>query len=579
MAQTQTNLLNYVQHVIIVIQENRTPTNLFQQDSALVPNGAHLSAVGTCGSPYPETFNLQPDALGTCYDPGHNHEQPSPDWTNMWENGHMDGACKITTYNLSSNCYPALCPDTNYQYCPEMTYVRNAPAGNGYNILDPYFTLANSYGFANYMFQTNQGASFPAHQFLFSGTSAPDSNGDSHDKSCGSNYDCHKWFDAENASHVGQDGANGCVAQSNVQAYDIDPALDEAFEYLPPDPPAVQAGFPCYTHNSLPTLLGPAGVSWRYYIREKNQGGYNLWNAPAAIHDICGPTKAGGYCNGQLYQTNVQPYLPCSGSGKYANDCAPILYDIEHCNLPQVSWVIPDGNWSDHGGNLPGDGGPSWVAAIVNAVGNSSTQSLGGGQCDYWGTNPNSTISQPTVILVVWDDWGGMYDDVPPPNCGPGQQCGYYNSGNPPNGVQYVYGFRVPLLVISAYANQHYVSGADGGPSPNCTPPSYCHDFGSILNFIEYAFGTGGARLGGGLGISLDSAWPYADYFAMDYDRNDPSSYSLSDFFSFSPAGYHGFTTINNWKYPEKCFHVPNQTGCFPNSYPTDPDNDANESD
>ena len=42
-----------------------------------------------------------------------------------------------------------------------------------HGILDPYFQLAEQYGFANYMFQTNQGPSYSAHQFLFSGTAAP----------------------------------------------------------------------------------------------------------------------------------------------------------------------------------------------------------------------------------------------------------------------------------------------------------------------------------------------------------------------------------------------------------------------
>ena len=55
-------------------------------------------------------------------------------------------------------------------------------------------------------------------------------------------------------------------------------------------------------------------------------------------------------------------------------------------SLPQVSWVIPDGNWSDHAGGNPatenGDGGPSWVAAIANAIGNSKSNICG---VDYWG--------------------------------------------------------------------------------------------------------------------------------------------------------------------------------------------------
>ncbi len=40
--------------------------------------------------------------------------------------------------------------------------------------------------------------------------------------------------------------------------------------------------------------------------------------------------------------------------------------------------------------------GPSWVASIVNKIGKSK----------YW---------KSSAIIVVWDDWGGYYDHVPPP--------------------------------------------------------------------------------------------------------------------------------------------------------------------
>jgi phospholipase C len=63
------------------------------------------------------------------------------------------------------------------------------------------------------------------------------------------------------------------------------------------------------------------------------------------------------------------------------------------------------------------------------------------------------------TIFITWDDWGGFYDHVPPP---------IYNS--------YEYGFRVPLLVVSPYARQGYVSHV-------------AHDFGSILRFIEEKLG------------------------------------------------------------------------------------------
>jgi phospholipase C len=76
---------------------------------------------------------------------------------------------------------------------------------------------------------------------------------------------------------------------------------------------------------------------------------------------------------------------------------------------------------SDHV-NCPGGFGPSWVAALVNTVGKSR----------FWDS---------TAIFVQWDDWGGLYDHVPPP----------YEDYD---GL----GFRVPLLVISPYAKKNFVS-------------------------------------------------------------------------------------------------------------------------
>ena len=56
-------------------------------------------------------------------------------------------------------------------------YVQNYPVANSDGSsggrLDPYYKLAKQYGWANAMYQTNQGPSYPAHQFMFSGTSAP----------------------------------------------------------------------------------------------------------------------------------------------------------------------------------------------------------------------------------------------------------------------------------------------------------------------------------------------------------------------------------------------------------------------
>ena len=72
----------------------------------------------------------------------------------------------------------------------------------------------------------------------------------------------------------------------------------------------------------------------------------------------------------------------------------PVLTDIATGQLAQVTWVMPDGTASDHAVANNGSG-PSWVASIVNAIGNSP----------YWAN---------TAIIITWDDWGGWYDHVAP---------------------------------------------------------------------------------------------------------------------------------------------------------------------
>ena len=55
-----------------------------------------------------------------------------------------------------------------------------------------------------------------------------------------------------------------------------------------------------------------------------------------------------------------------------------------------------------HAGNPDNTGGPAWVAAIVNAIGNQPT-------C------PNGEVyRRNTAIFITWDDWGGWYDHEPP---------------------------------------------------------------------------------------------------------------------------------------------------------------------
>jgi len=370
-----------LQHVVVIFQENRTPDNLFH-DPVLMARGADIASSGI--NSQGQNIQLTPTSLGIGYDLSHAHSA----FTAMYDGGKMDGADQIPI-----RCYVTNCPPPN----PQFMYVQASDVG-------PYFQMAEQYTFGDRMFQTNEGPSFPAHQFIISGTSAP---------SASSNL-----FVAENMSA----GNPGCTAPSFSLVMLIDPKGNES-----------SSMYPCFEHATLTDELDANNLSWRYYAANL----VSIWTAPDAIQHICQPQTQ----NGQLV---------CTGKA-WSNVIIPpttVLTDIANNQLAAVTWVTPSSPYSDHPGGTLATQGPSWVASIVNAIGNSP----------YWGN---------TAILVTWDDWGGWYDHVPPSKV--------INDGTS-WGSGYVYGFRVPLIVISPYAKPAYVSHVT-------------HDFGSILNFIEGVFG------------------------------------------------------------------------------------------
>jgi len=380
-----------LKHIVIIFQENRTPDNLFQ-DPKLIANGADIASSGVNSSQ--SKIPLTAGPLGIDYDLSHAHGA----FVSMYDGGKMDGADKIP---VSCSAGATGCPPTNPQFWSV------SPSD-----VQPYFTMAEQYTFGDRMFQTNQGPSFPAHQFIISGTSAPTATS--------------SLFIAENAGGVANAGGHtGCLAPPAEFVYLIDANGSEST-----NPPI----YPCVDHPTLTDELNTAGISWRYYTPSAG----SLWTGPNAIQHMCGP--------------NVPPpnATSCTGSDWTNSVVIPetkVLTDILNGNLAQVSWVVPTGTSSDHAGNTLTTGGPSWVASIVNAIGDSP----------YWSD---------TAIIVTWDDWGGWYDHVAPPSI--------VNDGTS-WGSGYVYGFRVPLIVISPYAKARYISHVN-------------HDFGSILNLIEKTF-------------------------------------------------------------------------------------------
>ena len=450
-SKTTTITASKIQHVVIIFQENRTPDNLFQ-GLCLPPNGSSSScSVNPTASQYDiassgtdstgATITLQPIDLGTAatngnpdnYDLSHAHSA----FVSMCDLNPATGVCAMDGANLipysctagSAGCPPPADPQFMYVYPSDV---------------QPYLTMAQTYAFADHMFQTNEGPSFPAHQFILSGTSAPTATS--------------TLFASENPGEA-ESSAAGCIAPGGVTVKVIDAAGSETS-----NPPI----YPCFEHATLTDLLDKANITWRYYAPSAG----SIWTAPDAIEHMCVPsTPTGGECTGSDW-TGTSPKVVVGQTQSNAQ----ILTDIANNQLQQVSWVIPTGQDSDHARSNNGCG-PSWVTSIVNAIGNSP----------YWSN---------TAIIITWDDWGGWYDHVAPAVI---NNTSSWGSG-------YVYGFRVPMIVVSPYAKAAYISHVT-------------HDFGSILKFIESNFNL--PTLG------------YADVPADD----------LSDIFNFGQTPI-GFQTI-----------------------------------
>ncbi len=355
-----------IQHVVIVIQENRSFNNLFMgypgattQNYGYISTGQQVMLRALPLESYVlPNYNLQAflkQCNGTGSIPGTN--------------------CKMNGFDkVPWTCPPSGCP---FKYPPYAYVPRKETA--------IYWSIARQYVLADQMYASNlDESSFISHQYIIAAQAMRAYNWPSTNEwGCeGGHYDTIEILGPQRQFPDGQEGV-------------------------------------CFTDTSLGQEADNAGVTW------------------AAYSVAVGPQLGGGGWNG--YQANSYAYNGPDWSKDYITPPTQFLTDVSKGNLRQITWITPTSANSDHAGS-GSNTGPSWVASVVNAI----------GQSKFWNS---------TAVFIFWDDPGGWYDPAPP---------AYVDY----DGL----GMRLPLLIVSAYAKQGYVSHIP-------------YEHGSILKFTEDIFG------------------------------------------------------------------------------------------
>ena len=177
------------------------------------------------------------------------------------------------------------------------------------------------------------------------------------------------------------------------------------------EPPEKGFNFP-----TMAELLGKSRISWKYYEGGEFPGAFHLWNPLPGFSS---------FKNDKSLMAHLVPN-------------AQYFTDLRQGTLPSVAWFIPNSAESEHPiNNL--QVGMWYVTTLANALAKSP----------YWHN---------TVVVITWDDYGGFYDHMPPPQVD-----------------DYGYGPRVPAIIVSPYARAGHVDRTQ-------------YDFTSVLKFVEERF-------------------------------------------------------------------------------------------
>jgi phospholipase C len=183
-----------------------------------------------------------------------------------------------------------------------------------------------------------------------------------------------------------------------------------------------------FTAPTIFDRLQAKGISWKFYVENYD---------PAITYR----SRQSGDRGGQIKRVpllNYARFLDDPERFKRIVDVSEYHRDLERGTLPAVSFISSSASSEHPPGRVRA--GQAFVRTLVGSAMRSSA----------WAS---------TALLWTYDDWGGFYDHVPPPQVD--------RSG---------YGFRAPALLVSPYAKRGYVDHTT-------------LDVTSVLKFIEQNWG------------------------------------------------------------------------------------------
>jgi phospholipase C len=209
-------------------------------------------------------------------------------------------------------------------------------------------------------------------------------------------------------------------------------------------------------YDTLPTIfdrLQKQGISWKFYVQN--------YDPKITYRNLAG---AGNRESQVIWVPllNIDRFLDDPTLNSHIVDLAQYYADLKNGTLPQVAYIAPSGASEHPPGSI--QSGQRFVRTLVQELMRSP----------FWSSS---------AFMLAYDDWGGWYDHV-----------------NPPQIDAEGYGLRVPALLVSPFARKGYIDHTT-------------LDFSSIVKFIEVNWGV----------PSLGARDEQVDTFLQAFDFSKPA--------------------------------------------------------